>query len=236
MLVKENAPSHTTISKMLSRVHEFAPLPRTFYEPSAAVVAPRLLGHWLVRNTSNGPVGGPIVETEAYVANDAACHAFPGLTPRNKVMFGAAGHAYVYLIYGLHFCVNAVCQPAGLAEAVLVRAIEAAVGLPAMRTRRDVQDEHCLTNGPAKLCEALGIDRRLNGVDLCNLQSELVILKNPNARAFRSKHGPLVTAVRIGITRAAELPLRFYLEGSQFVSGRKLRPRSAVAKPVGRNP
>src|SRR5213075_951359 len=104
-----------------TRQNSFAPLARAFYEPSAKVVASKLLGHWLLRNTALGPAGGMIVETEAYLANDAACHGAPGPTPRNKVMFGGPGHGYIYLIYGYHFCVNAVCRPTGLAEAVLIR-------------------------------------------------------------------------------------------------------------------
>src|ERR1041385_6262327 len=108
-------------------------LPKSFYEPSAKVVAPLLLGHWLIRNTGAGPCGGIIVETEAYLTDDPACHAAPGPTPRNRVMFGAPGHGYVYLIYGYHFCVNAVCRPAGVGEAVLVRAIEPLFGEDFMR-------------------------------------------------------------------------------------------------------
>src|SRR5512141_1334708 len=112
---------------------QFVALPRAFYKPSAREVAPALLGHWLIRRTNDGVFGGPIVETEAYVEGDAACHAFPGLTPRNRVMFGPAGHAYVYLIYGCHFCVNAVCLPPGKAEAVLIRAVEPVLGPDIMR-------------------------------------------------------------------------------------------------------
>src|SRR3954447_4950187 len=106
----------------------FKPLPRKFYEPSAKVVAQDLLGHWLIRNTPEGLSGGPIVETEAYLIGDAACHAAPGPTARNQVMFEALGYAYVYLIYGYHYCVNAVCQPVGTAEALLIRAIEPRLG------------------------------------------------------------------------------------------------------------
>jgi len=200
------------------------PLPRSFYEPAADQVAPSLLGHWLIRTTPEGPVGGPIVETEAYLVDDPACHAAPGLTPRNRVMFGPPGHAYVYLIYGYHFCVNAVCRPQGTAEAVLIRALEATFGLPSMRRQRAASRDHWLTNGPAKLCEALAIDRSLDGVDLCQPQSQLLIVENPDVRAFRRLRGPVVTTARIGITRAAEWPLRYYLEASQFVSRR--RPRS----------
>src|SRR5258708_996349 len=138
----------------------FKPLPRSFYEPSAKVVAPRLLGHWLIRNTPKGPCGGPIVETEAYLRDDPACHGAPGLTQRNRVMFGPQGHGYVYFIYGAHYCVNAVCMPAGVAEAVLIRAIEPALMKEAMIEQRPVRNSHQLTNGPAKLCQALDIDRK----------------------------------------------------------------------------
>jgi DNA-3-methyladenine glycosylase len=201
----------------------FKPLPRTFYEPSALVVAPQLLGHWLVRDTPEGPAGGPIVETEAYIAGDAACHAVPGLTPRNRVMFGPPGHAYVYFIYGCHFCVNAVCQPAGLAEAVLIRAIEAQVGLGFLRKQRGLHEQCALTNGPAKLCEAMQIDRQINGADLCDPRSGLIIAQNSHVGDFLQQRGPVVTTVRIGLTRAADLPLRFYLDGSAFVSRRVRR-------------
>src|SRR5690242_19646501 len=117
-------------------MNRLEPLPRSFFEPSARGVAPLLLGHWLIRQSLAGPVGGPIVETEAYLVDDPACHAAPGLTLRNRVMFGPPGHGYVYLIYRYHFCVNAVCQPAGVAEAVLIRAVEPAVGQEFMRVQR----------------------------------------------------------------------------------------------------
>ena len=199
---------------------DFIPLPRSFYKPSAKVVAPRLLGHWLVRNTASGPCGGAIVETEAYLTNDPACHGFPGPTPRNHVMFGPPGHGYVYLIYGYHFCVNAVCRPAGIAEAVLIRAIEPALGEVSLRKQRPVSDRRELTNGPAKLCQAMTIDRSLDGIDLCDPHSALFIAQNPDVKGFRKERGPTVASARIGITRAAALPLRFYLEKSSFVSNR----------------
>jgi len=165
-----------------------------------------------------GPAGGPIVETEAYLTDDPACHAAPGLTQRNRVMFGPPGHGYVYLIYGYHFCVNAVCRPAGVAEAVLVRAIEPLFGEPFMRHQRPVTKLRDLTNGPAKLCEALHIDRGLDGVNLCDPKATLWIAENPNVDDFQNRHRPIITTTRIGITRAAALPLRFYLDGSQYVS------------------
>jgi len=153
-----------------------------------------------------------------YLVDDPACHGAPGLTARNRVMFGEPGHAYVYLIYGYHFCVNAVCQPAGVAEAVLIRAVEPTVGEDLMLKARPTPNSRSLTNGPAKLCEAMQINRVLDGADLCDAKSELIIAQNPVWTAFRRKAEPVVTCVRIGITKAAELPLRFYLEGSAFVS------------------
>lgn len=206
-------------------MRSFRPLPRRFYEPSAKVVAPALLGHWLIRNTANGPCGGPIVETEAYLVDDPACHGAPGPTARNRVMFGLPGHGYVYLIYGYHFCMNAVCQPKGVAEAVLIRAVEASFGEGGMRERRPVEAMRDLTNGPAKLCQALAIDRGLDGVDLCESNSPLFIARNPAAEAFRQERGPVVTGTRIGLTKAADLLLRFYLEGSLAVSRRNSRVR-----------
>jgi DNA-3-methyladenine glycosylase len=197
---------------------DFTPLPRTFYAPSAEAVAPELLGHWLIRNTAEGHCGGQIVETEAYVTDDPACHAAPGLTPRNRVMFGPPGHAYVYFIYGCHFCVNAVCRPPGTGEAVLIRAIEPAFGRDFMRRRRSTHEARHLTSGPGKLCQALGIDRTLDGVDLCQTGSPLFIAQNPGVHEFRKRFGPLVTTKRIGITRAAHLPLRFLLRHSASVS------------------
>lgn len=202
---------------------DFSPLPRSFYEPSAKVVAPELLGHFLIRNTPDGPCGGAIAETEAYLTGDPACHGFAGPTRRNRVMFGAPGHGYVYFIYGFHFCVNAVCRPAGEAEAVLIRAIEPMFGEDFMRARRAVRKPQDLTNGPGKLCEAMEIDRSLDGIDLCDRQSALFIAENPNVKKFRRERGPMGTTARVGITRAAALPLRFYLSGSVFVSKRGRR-------------
>lgn len=198
---------------------DLVPLPRSFYEPSARIVAPALLGHFLIRNTAAGPVGGPIVETEAYLADDPACHAAPGPTPRNRVMFGPPGHAYVYFIYGCHFCVNAVCRPAGVGEAVLIRALEATIDVGRfMARRRKVPSSRELTSGPAKLCQAMAIGRSLNGADLCRRDSRLFVAENAAVAAFLRQSGPIITSPRIGLTRAAGLPLRFYLAGSPFLS------------------
>ena len=199
-------------------MRKFSPLPRTFYQPSAREVAPLLLGHWLVRRTERGVCGGPIVETEAYLKDDPACHSAPGFTVRNRVMFGPPGYAYVYLIYGYHFCVNAVCQPAGTAEAVLIRALEANIGLELMQEHRPVSRTYHLTNGPAKLCQAMQIERALDGADLCDDTAPLFIARNPAIAEFRNARGALITTSRVGITKAADWRLRFYLEGSRFVS------------------
>jgi DNA-3-methyladenine glycosylase len=196
------------------------PLPRAFYEPSAKAVARRLLGHWLIRRLPSGPCGGPIVETEAYMAEDPASHAFGGQTARNRAMYGPPGHAYVYLIYGFHFCVNAVCRRAGCAEAVLIRAIEAEEGSETMRQNRHAADIFALTNGPGKLCSALAIGRGLDGVDLCDAASPLFIAGNPDLARFRRQRGPVTVSTRIGLTKAADRPLRFYCGGSPFISRR----------------
>ena len=215
----------------------FRPLSRRFYEPSAEVVAPALLGHWLIRNTPNGPCGGPIVETEAYLVGDPASHGAPGPTARNRVMFGAPGHGYVYLIYGYYFCMNAVCRPREIAEAVLIRAVEVVLGEPFMRQRRPVDATRDLTNGPGKLCLAMDIDRTLDGVDLCAVGSALFIARNPAVGTFRQGRGPVVIGARIGLTKAADLPLRFYLDRSPFVSQRSWgRAETQKPKPEVRNP
>ena len=163
------------------------------------------------------------METEAYLRDDPACHGFPGPTARNRVLFGGPGHGYVYLIYGYHFCANAVCRPTGVAEAVLIRAIEPTFGQELLRRQRSVADVRNLTNGPAKLCQAMQIDRSLDGIDLCDPCSSLLIAQNPRMEEFRKKFGPTITTPRIGITQAAALPLRFFLAGSQYVSQSKAR-------------
>src|SRR5687768_1069831 len=173
-------------------------LPRSFYEPTADKVAAKLLGHLLLRKTPLGVMGGPIVEAEAYLFEDPASHSFRGETARNRSMYGPPGHAYVYFIYGVRWCVNAVCCPKGVGEAILIRAIEPAIG----NLRRS-------TNGPGKLCAALDITRSLDGADLCDPASGLFIAENPELKSFLKERGPMVRTTRIGITKSAELPLRF---------------------------
>ena len=210
---------------LMSEGSNFNALPRSFYLPSAEKVAPLLLGHFLFRNTPQGLAGGLIIETEAYLKNDPACHAAPGPTQRNRVMFGAPGHAYVYLIYGYHFCVNAVCQPQGIGEAVLIRAVEPTVGEDFMCQHRLAAKPCNMTNGPAKLCEAMKIERDLDGIDLCDPKAPLFIGENPKRTVVLKQLGPLVTTTRIGISKAAHLPLRFYLDGSEFVSRKERAER-----------
>jgi len=197
------------------------PLPFSFYEPSAEFVAPKLLGHFLLRRTPDGKwAGGAIVETEAYLANDPACHGFRRETKRNRSMYGPPGRAYVYFIYGNYFCFNTVCAHRGVAEAVLIRAIEPTFGKEWMRKNRPVTKPRDLTSGPSKLCLALRIEREFDGADLCSLNSKLIIAKNPSLKKFLRERGPMITTTRIGLSVAEHMPLRFYLDGSEFVSKR----------------
>jgi DNA-3-methyladenine glycosylase len=198
----------------------FTPLPREFYLPSAEIVAPLLLGHYLLRRTPQGLIGGLIVETEAYLYNDPACHAAVKQTARNRSMFGDCGRGYVYLIYGMHYCFNAVCCEEGRPEAVLIRALEPTFGPEIIQANRPNSRPRDLTNGPAKLCAALQIDRIFDEVDLCENDSSLFIAQNPERETLLTRYNPLVQTTRIGITKAADWPLRWYLSGSEFVSKR----------------
>jgi DNA-3-methyladenine glycosylase len=199
---------------------ELKPLPREFYDGSARDVAPLLLGHWLVRRLPEGQTGGLIVEVEAYLEGDEACHAFRGRSARNAAMWGPPGCGYVYLIYGLHHCVNAVCLPSGRAEAVLIRAIEPQLNPELMRRLRPSPGRAGLANGPAKLCQALDIDRRLDAADLCHAGSPLYIASNPGRDQFLAERGPVVATPRIGISVAVDRPLRYLLSNSSFLSRR----------------
>ena len=198
----------------------FQPLERDFYLPGAEVVAPLLLGHFLLRRVDGEWLGGEIVETEAYLTDDPACHAYRRETPRNRAMWGEHGHAYVYKIYGGYLCFNAVCRREGIAEAVLVRGVEPTFGLDKMCELRSVARDIDLTNGPSKLCIAQSIGFDLNGADLCSAQSDLIIALNPRREEFLALRGPIIQTTRIGLTRAADWPLRWIVSGSKSVSRR----------------
>jgi len=185
-------------------------LGRDFFARSVHEVAPDLIGVTLVVDD----VGGPIVEVEAYDHEDPAAHGYRGRTERNASMFGAPGHAYVYRSYGIHWCLNLVCEEEGSASAVLVRALEPTNGVDRMRVRRGVDDARLLCSGPGRLCQALGVTRAHDGLPLDRAPFEL--------RA-RESEPEIVTGPRVGITKAAERPWRYALAGSRFLS-RPVRP------------
>ena len=201
-------------------------LPREFFARGSTDVAPDLLGCVLECDSTAGPVAVRVTEVEAYRGlHDPASHAYRRQSLRNGVMFGPPGYAYVYQIYGLHFCVNLVCQPEGTAEAVLVRAGEVVTGVEVARARRPAaRAENQLARGPALLCQVLAIDRRFDGTDVCAPSSPLRILGPgpsgpPEAAMIRS--GP-----RVGITKAADFPWRFWIDGDPTVSAyRRATPR-----------
>ena len=191
---------------------------REFFDRSVHEVARDLIG----ARIGVGETAGLIVETEAYEASDPACHAYIGRTTRNEVLFGPPGHAYVYLSYGIHSLLNVVTEPEGTASAVLIRALEPTDGIELMRERRRQKRVEALCSGPGKLTEALGVDLSLNGADLFAPPFEL-----EEAAADRAGT-EIVTSPRIGITKAAELPWRYSVSGSRFVS----RPWPAAASKV----
>ena len=183
------------------------PLKRAFFDRSVHEVAPDLIGATLLMDG----VGGLIVEVEAYHHTDPAAHSFRGPTPRNQVMFGPPGFSYVYRSYGIHWCVNFVCEKAGSASAVLIRALQPTHGIPAMRRRRGLHDARALCSGPGKLCAALAITIK---------HSELPLDRPPIALHARTSKPEIVTGVRIGITKAVDLPWRYGLKDSKFLSRR----------------
>ena len=171
-----------------------------------------LIGKMLVRMLSEGVAGGRIVETEAYDIGDPAGHAYRGMTPRNRALFLERGHAYVYLAYGVSFMLNVSSETSGVGAGVLIRAIEPTDGVTIMQRNRGVERVRDLARGPGRLCAALGIDRRLDGIDLC-LAGPLWL--GSDGRAC----GEIGQSKRIGLTRAADSLLRFYVRGNRFVSG-----------------
>ena len=202
------------------------PLPRSFYARDARKVAKELLGKVLVRRYRGSILAGRIVEDEAYLGvEDPAAHAAAGPTPRNQVLFGPPGHAYVYFIYGNHYCLNFSCEPEGKAGCVLIRALEPLAGITQMvrlrgmtfkSTPKDPRELRLLTSGPGRLCQAFAITReRDNEADVCAAGDLFVADDN-----FRA--GKIVATPRIGIRKAAEERLRYILTGNPFVSGRRV--------------
>ncbi len=186
-----------------------AKIRRSFFDRSVHIVAPELIGATLMVDG----VGGVIVEVEAYHHTDPAAHSYNGQTERNGVMFGPPGFAYVYRSYGIHWCLNFVCEAEGSASAVLIRALEPADGLPKMRRRRgkdlDKPEDRALCSGPGKLAQALGVTIKHNGLPLDRPPFEL------RARAEKPE---IVVGPRIGITKAVDEPWRYGLKGSRFLS------------------
>jgi len=189
-------------------------LPRWFYERPTVEVARQLLGKYLVRKHPDGTTVGRIIETEAYVGpEDKACHASRGRTARTEVMFGPAGHAYVYFVYGFHHMLNVVTEGVGVPAAVLIRAVEPVEGITLMKKRRDTEEPRNLASGPGKLCEAFSIDRSLNGLDLCGPHLYAHDAGEPAPK--------IVAKPRIGVDYAGRWkhkPWRFLIPGNGFVS------------------
>jgi DNA-3-methyladenine glycosylase len=199
-------------------------LPRSFFEEAPERVAPRLLGNVLARRARGGWIAGQIVEVEAYLGPhsqppDAAAHAHRGPTERNRVLFGPAGHAYVYSIYGRYFCMNISCEPEGRAGCVLLRALEPIAGLGQMARNRGLEPgaaARALTSGPSRLCQALGLTRQAhNGIDLLDPASPLQVWDDSQTTS------QVCITRRIGIRHAVELPLRFAIAHNDCVSGPK---------------
>jgi DNA-3-methyladenine glycosylase len=178
---------------------------------SALSAAPALLGWKLVHDSAEGRTAGYIVETEAYTMEDPASHTFGGPTARNAAMFEAAGTIYVYFTYGMHYCVNIVTGDKGYGQAVLIRALEPVEGIELMQQRRGTGDIHSLTNGPAKLVQAMGINKELYGSHI----SQGPLLLEPGVETKE-----IIQTTRVGIKKAIDQPWRFYVAGNPYVSKR----------------
>src|SRR5271170_4631888 len=187
-------------------------LDRSELPVDTAELACFLIGKMLVRILAEGPAGGRIVETEAYGVGDPAGHAYRGMTPRNRALFLERGYAYVYLAYGVSFMLNVSSERSGVGAGVLIRAIEPTEGIAIMERNRGTERVRDLARGPGRLCAALAIDRRLDGIDLCHA-GPLWLGSDGLAS------GKIGRSKRIGIRRAADSPLRFYVRGNRFVSG-----------------
>ena len=186
-------------------------LPLSFYARDTVPVARELLGKVLVHNSAEGLTAGLIAETEAYIQGDPACHAYRGMTPRNRAMFGPPGRAYIYFTYGMHHCFNVVTAAPGIGEAVLIRALEPLEGIDIMRKRRGRQRLRELCSGPARLVQAMGLEPAMYGHDLT--EEPLVLI---NWTPVSEEEVAVTT--RVGISSGADLPLRFYLRGNEYIS------------------
>jgi DNA-3-methyladenine glycosylase len=204
-MAKAAAANHRAAHKPLAR----AALPIDTLD-----LARYLIGKLVVRETSDGVISGRIVETEAYPVADAAAHSFRGETPRNRTMFGARGHAYVYLAYGVSWMLNVSSEAVGVGAGVLIRALEPLEGIDLMQRNRGVEALRDLARGPGRLAQALHIDRSLDGVDLCK-RGPLWLAAGPRSVI------DVGVSTRIGLTKAADRPLRFYARNNRFVSGPK---------------
>jgi DNA-3-methyladenine glycosylase len=206
-------------------IHDAVILPRSFYDRDPVRVARELLGKLLMRRAGRKLLAGRIVEDEAYLgADDPAAHAYSGRTPRNAVLFGPPGHAYVYFIYGNHYCLNVSCMPEGHAGGVLLRAMEPVVGIEEMAAVRGVElgsearesRVRLISSGPGRMCEALGVTReRDNGKDLISRRSDLWFADD----GYKPER--ILATPRIGIRKAVEEPLRFVIAGNPYVSAKR---------------
>jgi DNA-3-methyladenine glycosylase len=218
----KNIPKHELIPRLRKSPR---PLERSFFNRPPQEVAHDLLGKILVRREMGAIRAGRIVEAEAYLgSNDAAAHAAAGETARNRVLFGSPGHAYVYFTYGMHFCLNVSCMPEGEAGCVLIRSLEPVAGISKMAmarglplpNRRRPRELRLLAGGPARLCEAMDITReRDNGKDVSKRSSDLWIGDDGYVPAG------IIRTPRIGITKSREMPLRYFIAGNEFVSGKR---------------
>lgn len=196
-------------------------LPPSFYTRRTLTVAKDLLGKIFVRKIGKKILSGKIVEVEAYLHNDPACHAFRGMTERNRVMFNEGGYLYVYFTYGVHYCANIVTYKKGIGEAVLIRAVEPIEGVEVMKKRRYSDVTHCedvrylynLTNGPAKFAQAFGLEREQNGISL--LGDEIFLLQGEQIPPSK-----IIATTRIGITTGKEKKWRFYIKNNPWISKR----------------
>jgi DNA-3-methyladenine glycosylase len=221
------------MTKTVVPIEWATPLPREFYLQDTVLIAQKLLNCVLIYQSPEGITAGRISETEAYTTDDPACHAYRGLTPRNRTMFGREGHAYVYLIYGTYFCVNAVCAPEGTAEAVLIRAVEPLKGwepmaqgrgltpiceneVAAMSPQKRIAWGRALCGGPGKVCQAFGISRSLDGDDLTEAVG--LWIAPPISPLTMPEPANVVATPRIGITQGADLLWRFYLHDERYIS------------------